>query len=163
RRRSRQAREPPPVRLRLSLRLRHADRRGGSRVLVSGHAVGLGRTMGGFPILSLVTFLPLVGALLIFVMRADAATVARQSRIIALLASLVTFALSVLLWTNFDRGTAQFQFVEKMSWIPEFGIAYHMGVDGISMLFVLLSTLLTPICVLASWDAIRVRVREYMI
>src|SRR5262245_26875821 len=119
--------------------------------------------MGGFPILSLVTFLPLVGALLIFVMRADATIVARQSRIIALIASLVTFALSILLWTEFDRGTAQFQFVEKASWIPEFGIAYHMGIDGISMPFVLLSTLLTPLCVLASWDAIRVRVREYMI
>ncbi|HTO83369.1 MAG TPA: NADH-quinone oxidoreductase subunit M, partial [Methylomirabilota bacterium] len=55
------------------------------------------------------------------------------------------------------------QFVEKHSWMPDFGISYHMGVDGISVMFVLLSTLLTPVCVLASWDSIRIRVKEYMV
>mgnify|MGYP003646910912 FL=1 len=119
--------------------------------------------MTDFPILSLVTFLPLVGALAIVIIRGDEAVVARNARATALWTSLITFLLSLLLWSGFDRSSAGFQFVEKSTWIETFGITYHMGVDGISMLFVLLSTLLTPICVLASWDAIKVRVKEYMV
>ena len=119
--------------------------------------------LGDLPILSLVTFLPLVGAFFILLIRGDEAVVARNARNVALWTSLITFLLSLELWFSFDRGTANFQFVERVEWLPEFGIAYHMGVDGISVLFVLLSTLLTPICVLASWDAIRTRVKEYMI
>jgi len=115
------------------------------------------------PVLSLVTFLPLIGAFFIFIIRGDDEIVARNARNVALLASGVTFLFSLYLWFAFDRTTSAFQFVERVEWLPEFGIAYHMGVDGISMMFVLLSTLLTPICVLASWDAIRVRVKEYMI
>jgi NADH-quinone oxidoreductase subunit M len=116
-----------------------------------------------WPILSLVTFLPLVGAAFIFLVRGDGETVARNARATALWTSLITFALSLLLWTDFDPKIAGFQFVEKVEWIPAFGIMYHMGVDGISVFFVLLSTFLTPICVLASWSAIRTRVKEYMI
>jgi len=119
--------------------------------------------MSDFPILSLVTFLPLVGALFILLIRGDEAVVARNARMTALWTSSITFFLSLMLWTGFDRKSAAFQFVEKNPWIESFGINYHMGVDGISVLFVLLSTLLTPICILASWDAIKVRVREYMI
>ncbi|MEX2298368.1 MAG: NADH-quinone oxidoreductase subunit M, partial [Dongiaceae bacterium] len=119
--------------------------------------------LGDLPILSLVTFLPLVGAFFILLIRGDEAVVARNARNVALWTSLITFLLSLELWFSFDRGTSNFQFVERVAWLPEFGIAYHMGVDGISVLFVLLSTLLTPICVLASWDAIRTRVKEYMI
>jgi NADH-quinone oxidoreductase subunit M len=113
--------------------------------------------------LSLITFLPLVGAAFIMIVRGDENVVARNARATALWTSLVTFALSIMLWTNFDRTNPGFQFVEKADWIPGFGITYHMGVDGISVFFVLLSTLLTPICVLASWQAIRTRVKEYMI
>ena len=116
-----------------------------------------------WPLLSLVTFLPLVGVAIILVTRGDAALVARNARYVALWTSLITFLLSLLLWTNFDPDMSDFQFVEKAPWIPAFGINYTMGVDGISMFFVLLSTLLTPICVLASWEAIEVRVKEYMI
>ena len=119
--------------------------------------------MSDFPILSLVTFLPLVGAFFILLIRGDNEVVARNARMTALWTSSITFFLSLLLWTGFDRESAAFQFVEKNPWIESFDISYHMGVDGISVLFVLLSTLLTPICVLASWDAIKVRVREYMI
>ena len=119
--------------------------------------------MSDFPILSLVTFLPLVGAFFILLIRGDNDVVARNARMTALWTSSITFFLSLLLWTGFDRKSAAFQFVEKNPWIESFDISYHMGVDGISVLFVLLSTLLTPICVLASWDAIKVRVREYMI
>jgi NADH-quinone oxidoreductase subunit M len=117
----------------------------------------------GFPILSLLTFLPLVGAGIIMAVRGDEATVASNARWTALWTTLVVFVLSVLLWVDFDRTSSDFQFVERLGWMPQYHIAYAMGVDGISVLFVLLSTLLMPICILASWDAIRVRVREYMI
>ena len=117
----------------------------------------------GWPILSLVTFLPLVGAAFIFFVQGDAETVAKNARAAALWTSLITFVLSLLLWIEFDPSQAGFQFVEEAAWIPAFGIKYKMGVDGISMLFVLLSTFLTPLCVLASWQAIRTRVKEYMI
>ncbi|MEE9141020.1 MAG: NADH-quinone oxidoreductase subunit M [Alphaproteobacteria bacterium] len=119
--------------------------------------------MADWPILSLVTFLPLAGVLLIFITRGEPELVARNARNVALWTSLVTFAVSLLLWVNFDTTTPGFQFVEKWVWLPEFNIDYHMGVDGISIFFVLLSTLLTPICVLASWEAIQTRVKEYMI
>lgn len=124
--------------------------------------------MNGFveslPLLSVVTFLPLLGVLLLLTIRADdPEIVARNSRWVTLWVTLGTFLASLLLWANFDTGTSEFQFVELYSWFPEYGINYHLGVDGISMLFVILSTFLTPICVLASWDAIKTRVREYMI
>jgi NADH-quinone oxidoreductase subunit M len=116
-----------------------------------------------WPLLSLVTFLPLVGAGFILLVRGEPDVVARNARAVALWTSLITFALSLLLWVNFDASTAAFQFVEKREWMAPFGITYHMGVDGISMLFVLLSTLLTPLCILASWEAIETRVKEYMV
>jgi NADH-quinone oxidoreductase subunit M len=120
--------------------------------------------MSGFPILSLLTFIPLAGALFILMIRdKDPAIVARNARFVALWASGINFVLSTYLWFNFNSATAAFQFVEKASWMPVLGLTYHMGVDGISVLFVLLTTLLTPICVLASWRAIKDRVKEYMI
>ncbi|MDE0057184.1 MAG: NADH-quinone oxidoreductase subunit M, partial [Defluviicoccus sp.] len=119
--------------------------------------------MTGWPILSLVIFLPTVGALFVFIVRGDARTVARNARMTALWTSLITFALSLGIWIDFDNSTASFQFVERADWIPILGASYHLGVDGISMLFVILSTFLTPLCVLASWEAIQTRVKEYMI
>jgi NADH-quinone oxidoreductase subunit M len=116
-----------------------------------------------FPILTLTTFLPLIGALAILLIRGDEQIVARNARATALWTSLATFIVSIFLWVGFDSSTADFQFVEKVSWIPSFGINYHMGVDGISVFFVLLSTFLTPICILASWESIQHRVKEYMI
>ncbi|MGE4219620.1 MAG: NADH-quinone oxidoreductase subunit M [Alphaproteobacteria bacterium] len=116
------------------------------------------------PWLSLITFMPLVGALvLLLIPRGADEDVANQARWGALWVSLVTFVISLELWFRFDSSTADFQFVEKIEWLPAYNISYQMGVDGISVLFVLLSTLLTPLCVLASWDAIQSRVREYMI
>jgi NADH-quinone oxidoreductase subunit M len=117
----------------------------------------------GFPLLSLVTFLPLAGAVIILTVRGEEAVVARNARWTALWASLITFALSLILWFRFDTANGGFQFLEHAEWFGEFGFDYHMGVDGISMLFILLSTLLTPICILASWESIQTRVREYMI
>jgi NADH-quinone oxidoreductase subunit M len=120
--------------------------------------------MSGFPILSLLTFLPLAGALFILTVRDDdPEIVARNARYTALWTSAINFLLSLYLWFHFEPGTADFQFVEKAEWMPVLGLSYHMGVDGISVLFVLLTTLLTPICVLASWQSITDRVKEYMI
>ena len=136
----------------LPLRLRHADRRRGAGLLVSPAADReLSGAMQSWPLLSLVTFLPLVGVLFILVLRGPAEAVARNARWIALWTSLITFALSLVLWAEFDPSQADFQFVELAPWLPDFNIAYHLGVDGISLFFVLLSTFLTPICVVASW------------
>src|SRR5687768_2381270 len=101
-----------------------------------------------FPILSLMTALPLVGALFIFMIRGDEQTVARNARFTALYTSIFVFALSLYLLGRFDGSSAEFQFVEQASWFPSLGISYHMGVDGISIFFVALSALLTPICIL---------------
>lgn len=117
----------------------------------------------GFPLLSLLTFLPLVGVVIIMMVRGDEATVASNARWTALWTSLIVLALSLILFVRFDRAEAGFQFVESVSWLPEFGVGYKVGVDGISVLFVLLSTVLTPICILAAWEAIHTRVREFMI
>ena len=121
--------------------------------------------MSHWPLLSLVTFLPLVGAGFIMTTRGDAAIVARNARNIALWTSVIVFLLSIVLWVDFDPSTAAFQFVEKTRWIKigGFEINYHMGIDGISLFFVLLSTLLTVICVVASWVSIHQQVKEYMI
>ncbi len=115
------------------------------------------------PILSLITLLPVLGALFIFTIRGDEEMVVRNSRQLALWTSLVTFIISVVLILLFDPDTAGFQFVETKQWISGLGIQYYMGVDGISVWFVLLSTFLTPLCVLASWASIRSHVKEYMI
>ena len=119
--------------------------------------------MSNFPLLSLLTFIPLIGAAFILAIRGEEEVVNRNARNVALWTSSAVFLLSLLLWTNFDSSTADFQFVEHVEWMPAFNIAYHVGVDGISVLFVLLTTLLTPICVLASWESVQSRVKEYMI
>src|SRR3954470_19091469 len=119
--------------------------------------------MVSWPILSVVTFLPLVGALFCLAVNGPKEAVDRNCRSAAMITSLVTFVISLLLWVHFDPTKAAFQFEEKVAWIPALNIGYHMGIDGISLFFVLLSTLLTPICILASWEAIQTRVKEYMI
>ena len=111
----------------------------------------------GFPILSLITWLPLVGCAVIMAVQGDEQTVASNARWTALWTSLIVLVLSVVLWVKFDTGEAGFQFVEEIPWLPEYGVGYKMGVDGISVLFVLLSTFLTPICILASWESVHSR------
>lgn len=119
--------------------------------------------MTTWPILSVTTFLPLVGALLIFLLaRGGEATASRSARWIALWTTLVTFAISLIMVARFDASSSAFQFVEKAPWLGQ-TIAYHMGVDGISLPFVILTTALMPLCIIASWTAIEKRVREYMI
>lgn len=119
--------------------------------------------MYDWPILSVVTFLPLVGAALIVLMiRGDDEIAQRNTRWVALWATLVTFVISLLLLFGFDASGTEFQFVENTPWLGDIA-NYRMGVDGISLPFVLLTTLLMPMCILASWESIHVRVKEYMI
>ncbi|PZO76764.1 MAG: NADH-quinone oxidoreductase subunit M [Mesorhizobium amorphae] len=118
--------------------------------------------MSGWPILSLLTYLPLVGALLILFVRDEGEAGRRNIRMITLITTVFVFLLSTLLWIGFDTNEPGFQFVEQAAWLDS-GISYHMGVDGISMLFVILTTFLMPLCVLASWQSVEKRVKEYMI
>jgi len=115
-----------------------------------------------WPILSVITFLPLVGAGLILLIRGDDEIARRNTRYVALWTTVITFLVSLTLWINFDNGTAAFQFVEKTEWLGG-AFSYQMGVDGISMLFVILTTFLMPACILASWTSIKTRVRDYMV
>ena len=115
-------------------------------------------------ILSLVTFLPLVGAGVLLAVRllgTSDASVAPAARRIAFVTTLITLAVSILLVARFDATSAAYQFVEHYQWFA--GAAYHMGVDGISILFVLLTAFLLPLCILASWTTIKDRVADYMI
>ena len=116
-----------------------------------------------WPILSIVTFLPLAGVLFLLLIRGDEQSIAQNSRYVALWVSGFTFLVSLPVLIGFDSTVTGYQFEEKAVWLAGTGIGYHMGVDGISMPFVLLSTFLTPLAILASWQAITVRVREYMI
>ena len=114
-----------------------------------------------WPILSVVTFLPLLGAAFIMLVRGNDRLAKGTARWVAMWTTLVTFAISLVMVWRFDPTSPEFQFVEKHPWL---GIAsYHMGVDGISLPFVILTTALMPICILASWTVIQKRVKEYMI
>lgn len=115
-----------------------------------------------FPILSLITFLPIIGVIFIATIDSKSEYAASNAKYVALFVSLVTFLVSLYMYFNFNPNTAEFQFVEEKQWLPGLGISYKMGVDGISVLFVMLATFLTPICILASWDSIKKRVKEYM-
>jgi NADH-quinone oxidoreductase subunit M len=117
--------------------------------------------MTSWPILSVVTFLPIAGALFIAFLSDDLEG-ARNARWVALWTTLFTFAISLVLIWRFDPSTADFQFVEKRPWLGG-AINYSMGVDGISLPLVILTTAIMPISILASWTAIQRRVREYMI
>lgn len=117
--------------------------------------------MSGAPLLTLITFGPLVGALMIMLFaRGDEK--ASNARWVALWASSFVFLVSLLVWAQFDPTNPGFQMKETYEWFPEFNIAFRLGVDGISIYFVLLSTFLTPICILASWTSVDKRVSEYM-
>ena len=100
--------------------------------------------------------------LFILFVRDDGEAARRNIRHIALWATVATFVVSLFIWGGFDNAESGFQFVEKTEWLGS-GISYHMGVDGISMLFVILTTFLMPLCILASWESVEKRVKEYMI
>jgi NADH-quinone oxidoreductase subunit M len=112
----------------------------------------------GFPLLSTLIFLPLAGALLLFFVRDP-----QFARYWTLTITTIVALVSLILPAGFDRDTAAFQFAEYHSWIDSFNIAYVVGVDGISILLILLTTLIMPFCVLASWTYIKERVPAFMI
>ncbi len=112
---------------------------------------------GSWPLLSVLIFLPLAGACLLPLMKG-----ARAAKIWVLVVTLVNAALSLKLYAGFDLSTAQYQFAETARWIPSLNICYTLGVDGISLLLVIMTTLLMPLCVLCSWNAIGTRVKEFL-
>jgi NADH-quinone oxidoreductase subunit M len=114
-------------------------------------------SLDGVPILTLVTFAPLAGAILIALLPIS---VARPA---ALVTALVAWVLSLALLVGFDRGASGFQFGEAVDWIPLFGIQYKLGIDGLSLVLVVLTTTLTWISILASFGPIQTRVKEYMV
>jgi NADH-quinone oxidoreductase subunit M len=115
-----------------------------------------------WPILSTITFLPLVGVALLLFITGEDENARRNIKMIALIVTTFTFLLSLMIWFYFDKANPDFQFVEKANWLGG-DISYHMGVDGISMPFVILTTFLMPICILASWQSVEHRLKEYMI
>ena len=118
--------------------------------------------MTDWPILSVVTFIPLVTVLFILPIRDDTETGRRNIRNVTLLGTVFTFILSLFIWAGFDASDAGFQMVENVEMAGS-GFSYAMGVDGISVLFVILTTFLMPFCILASWKSVNHRVRDYMV
>ncbi|MBU1150135.1 MAG: NADH-quinone oxidoreductase subunit M [Proteobacteria bacterium] len=112
----------------------------------------------GFPILSTVIFLPLVGVFFILFLRDD-----NKIKMTAFVAGMLTLLVSLLLFFSFNPGTPLFQFGERLPWIPAYNIYYVLGVDGISIMLIVLTAMISPICVLCSWKAIEKRVKEFMI
>ena len=113
-----------------------------------------------FPILSVITYLPLLGILVLCLIESKRHDLLRW---VAFLSAVVTFLFSLPLYFMFDSNTWQMQFVENIPWISEFGISYHMGIDGISLLLVLLTTFLSALAILSTWSAVTERVKGYMI
>jgi len=118
--------------------------------------------MASWPMLSVVTFLPLVGALFIMLLPGDEASTKRNARWTAWWVTVVDLVIALMLAARFDPASAEFQFVEKKAWLAG-TITYQMGVDGISLPFVILTAALMPLCILASWRVIETRVKEYMV
>ena len=115
-----------------------------------------------WPIISTITYLPLLGALFILLIPGEDETVGRNARAVALWTTVATFILSIVMLFEFDGSRTDLQFYEQASWLGG-NIDYVMGVDGISVLFIILTTSLMPLCILASWESIKIRVREYMV
>ena len=114
----------------------------------------------GFPLLSVAIWLPILFGVLVLATGNDRN--APMARYIALLGALLGFLVTIPLYTGFDKMTSAMQFVEMKNWIPRFNIHYHLGVDGISVLFILLNSFFTPLVVLAGWQVIEKRVAQYM-
>tara|TARA_Y100000782_G_scaffold92078_1_gene100938 strand:- start:381 stop:1883 length:1503 start_codon:yes stop_codon:yes gene_type:complete len=115
-----------------------------------------------FPILSAIIFIPLIGAFFIFVTTGVQKNVEKNSKYVAIFSSLTNFLLSIFLWYSFDTTTADFQFVEKKKWMEGF-INFQLGVDGISILFILLTTFIAPVCIFSAIHSIKFKIKEFLI
>jgi NADH-quinone oxidoreductase subunit M len=109
-------------------------------------------------VLTALVAIPLVGAFVALVLKRSGDGAVRY---VALGVSLFAFAVSLVMWARFDAASAAYQFVERYAWLPDFGVSYHVGVDGISLLLVVLTTFLTPIALLCSWESVEDRVAEF--
>ena len=114
-----------------------------------------------FPILSLITFLPIIGAFFIFIFSSDKAE-SKNSIYVSLFTSFVNLFLAIFLWYSFDKSTSEFQFIEQASWINGF-IKFKFGIDGISILFIVLTAFITPICIISCINSIKQRLKEFLI
>jgi len=112
------------------------------------------------PILSILIFLPIVGIGVLLILDRKRH---KGLKIATLIISVAEFLVSLPLWFDFNSQTAAMQFVERREWLPTYGISYYVGIDGFSLLLIMLTTFLTPLCVLATWDDIQVRVKEFMV
>ena len=119
--------------------------------------------MDDFPYLAAIIAVPLLGAAMIATVTGPAGIVARNVRAVALWTALFAFGLSLAMWAAFDPAAPGYQFVHRAPWIPALGVEFHLGVDGVSLLFVVLSNFLTLVCVIASWESVTERVKEYAI
>ena len=115
-----------------------------------------------FPILSAIIFIPLIGAFFIFVTKGEQKNVERNSKYVAIFTSLANFFLSILLWYFFDNSTPDFQFIEEKKWMAGF-INFQLGIDGISMLFILLTTFIAPLCIFSGIHSIKFMIKEFFI
>ena len=115
-----------------------------------------------FPILSAIIFIPLIGALFILVTRGTQKNVEKNSKYVAIFASLANFLLSLFLWFSFDATTSDFQFVEEKNWLKGF-VNFQLGIDGISILFILLTTFIAPICIFSGIHSIKFKIKEFLI
>ena len=115
-----------------------------------------------FPILSSITFLPLVGAFFIFLTKEEKNELNKGAIYVSLFTSIVNFILCLFLWISFDNSTPEFQFVEEFSWISGF-IKFKFGIDGISILFILLTALILPISIISCINSIKIRLKEFLI
>src|SRR6476469_4318369 len=116
-----------------------------------------------FPILSSLVALPVAGAVVLLFVRGDEEQSAPFARAVALIVSVLVFAETLLLWSRFNPALADFQFVERHAWIPSFGIDYYVGVDGISLLLLVLTGFLTPLALLGSWESVHKQTRTFCI
>jgi len=118
------------------------------------------------PVLSIMIFLPLICAAMVALVRGekgDEAIVEKNVKHLSLFSSIFVLAFGLFMYSKYDTAVSDFQFVENYAWLGDAGINYHLGVDGISIYFILLSVFLTPICILASWNSVKTRIKEYMI
>jgi NADH-quinone oxidoreductase subunit M len=121
--------------------------------------------VAGLPLLTLSIAVPVLGALLLLFLDNKDSSKDGLVRTLTLVVSIVTFGLTLLLWAGFDAGASapEFQFVERYPWIPTFGIDYYLGIDGISLLLIVLTGFLTPIALLSSWEGVHKKVKEFSI
>jgi len=115
-----------------------------------------------FPILSAIIFIPLIGALFILITKGNQKNVEKNSKYVAIFSSLANFLLSLFLWFSFDNSTPDFQFIEQRNWINGF-VNFQLGIDGISILFILLTTFITPICIFSGIHSIKFKIKEFLI